>query len=212
MREQTGQFGDRVSQQRPADIRLHARLRVPAQAVCDCPERHRTVGRVFVPKPGCVVQYGQPTQTFGNRCVSTGITLWRNEADRGVTDSSPRVDVAILVGTRILAQLGQPALGRRSLVGHHRAHDLHDYAAMFVSALTQYNSSSHSVSINARFRWEYRPGSDLFVVYSDGRDTAPSMAFYPSSIARSWSRSTNFCDFERAVLGWRCGMRTPLRS
>jgi hypothetical protein len=42
---------------------------------------------------------------------------------------------------------------------------------MFVSALTQYNSATHTVSINARFRWEYRPGSEMFVVYSDGRDT-----------------------------------------
>jgi hypothetical protein len=43
---------------------------------------------------------------------------------------------------------------------------------MFVSALTQYNSSTHTIGINARFRWEYRPGSEVFVVYSDGRDTA----------------------------------------
>ena len=42
---------------------------------------------------------------------------------------------------------------------------------MFVSALTQYSSSSQTFSTNARFRWEYRPGSELFVVYSDGRDT-----------------------------------------
>ena len=42
---------------------------------------------------------------------------------------------------------------------------------MFISALTQYNSSSHTVSNNARFRWEYRPGSEVFIVYSDGRDT-----------------------------------------
>ena len=41
----------------------------------------------------------------------------------------------------------------------------------FVGALVQYNSNSHSLSVNARLRWEYRPGSDLFVVYSDGRDT-----------------------------------------
>ncbi len=26
-------------------------------------------------------------------------------------------------------------------------------------------------STNLRFKWEYQPGSDLFVVYSDGRDT-----------------------------------------
>jgi hypothetical protein len=44
-------------------------------------------------------------------------------------------------------------------------------ARMFVSALVQYNSSTSSVSTNARFRWEYEPGSDLFVVYTDGRDT-----------------------------------------
>ena len=43
---------------------------------------------------------------------------------------------------------------------------------MFVSALNQYNSSSQIFSTNVRFRWEYSLGSDLFVVYSDGRDTA----------------------------------------
>jgi len=32
-------------------------------------------------------------------------------------------------------------------------------------------SRTDSVSTNARFRWEYRPGSELFVVYSDGRST-----------------------------------------
>ncbi len=42
---------------------------------------------------------------------------------------------------------------------------------MFVGALVQYNSTSSSISTNVRFRWEYHPGSDLFVVYTDGRDT-----------------------------------------
>jgi hypothetical protein len=42
---------------------------------------------------------------------------------------------------------------------------------MFVSALLQYNSSANSATSNVRFRWEYEPGSDFFVVYSDGRDT-----------------------------------------
>ena len=42
---------------------------------------------------------------------------------------------------------------------------------MFVGALLQYNSTSRSISTNVRFRWEYHPGSDLFVVYTDGRDT-----------------------------------------
>ena len=42
---------------------------------------------------------------------------------------------------------------------------------MFTSALLQYNSSSHAVSANVRLRWEYRPGSEFFVVYNEDRDT-----------------------------------------
>jgi len=42
---------------------------------------------------------------------------------------------------------------------------------MFASALVQYNSSNHLVSTNARLRWEYRPGSELFVVYNEERDS-----------------------------------------
>jgi hypothetical protein len=42
---------------------------------------------------------------------------------------------------------------------------------MFASALVQYNTSDHSFSSNLRFRWEYRPGSELFLVYTDERDT-----------------------------------------
>ena len=44
---------------------------------------------------------------------------------------------------------------------------------MFVSALVQYNSSNDSLSTNLRLRWEYSPGSELFVVYSEDRDTDP---------------------------------------
>ena len=42
---------------------------------------------------------------------------------------------------------------------------------MFVGALVQFQSATKSASSNLRFRWEYQPGSEMFVVYSDGRDT-----------------------------------------
>ena len=42
---------------------------------------------------------------------------------------------------------------------------------MFVSALVQYNTSNDAVSSNIRLRWEYQPGSELFVVYNEQRDT-----------------------------------------
>jgi hypothetical protein len=41
----------------------------------------------------------------------------------------------------------------------------------FLSGLVQYNSSSDALSASVRFRWEYQPGSDLFVVFTEGRDT-----------------------------------------
>ena len=44
----------------------------------------------------------------------------------------------------------------------------------FVSALVQYNTADNSFSSNFRFRWEYLPGSELFVVYTDERDTVVS--------------------------------------
>jgi hypothetical protein len=42
---------------------------------------------------------------------------------------------------------------------------------MFVSALLQYNSGNNAVAANVRLRWEYQPGSELFVVLNEQRDT-----------------------------------------
>ena len=42
---------------------------------------------------------------------------------------------------------------------------------MFVAALLQYGSSARLGLANLRFRWEYRPGSELFLVYTEGRST-----------------------------------------
>jgi hypothetical protein len=42
---------------------------------------------------------------------------------------------------------------------------------MFASALLQYNSSARTMASNIRLRWEYLPGSELFVVYNEQRDT-----------------------------------------
>jgi hypothetical protein len=44
---------------------------------------------------------------------------------------------------------------------------------MLIGSLIQYNASDHTLSSSVRLRWEYTPGSDLFVVYSDGRNTLP---------------------------------------
>jgi len=43
----------------------------------------------------------------------------------------------------------------------------------FLSGLVQYNSAIDTVSTNLRLRWEYSPGSELFVVYTEDRDSTP---------------------------------------
>jgi hypothetical protein len=61
-----------------------------------------------------------------------------------------------------------------------------DYAfspLMFASALLQYSSADRAVSMNLRYRWEYAPGSELFLVYTDERDATPD-SFTPAPTLR----------------------------
>ena len=47
-------------------------------------------------------------------------------------------------------------------------------ARMLISSLVQFNASAKTLSSSVRLRWEYTGGSELFVVYSDGRDSGKS--------------------------------------
>ena len=64
----------------------------------------------------------------------------------------------------------------------------------FAAALVQYNSSTHSFTTNVRFRWEYIPGSDLFVVFSEGRDTldGPARGLMNRGVAIKLTRLLRF--------------------
>ena len=64
---------------------------------------------------------------------------------------------------------------------------------LFVSSLVQFNVDAKSLSSSVRFRWEYRPGSDLFLVYSDGRDTSrPGTAVLNRTLAVKGTRLLRF--------------------
>jgi hypothetical protein len=41
---------------------------------------------------------------------------------------------------------------------------------MSAAALVQFNTGTSAMNTNVRYRWEYQPGSDLFIVYTDNRD------------------------------------------
>jgi len=54
---------------------------------------------------------------------------------------------------------------------------------MLISSLVQYNVDQETTSASLRLRWEYTGGSELFVVYSDGRDTRT--AGFPALVNRT---------------------------
>jgi hypothetical protein len=53
---------------------------------------------------------------------------------------------------------------------------------MFASGLLQYSSADRAFSTNLRFRWEYAPGSELFLVYTDERATPDDRFDTPTTI------------------------------
>lgn len=70
-----------------------------------------------------------------------------------------------------LNRLHLPAGNVRQTLSRLRA----DYAfttRMFVTMLVQFNSADRRFNSNFRFRWEYLPGSELFLVWTDEHDTA----------------------------------------
>ena len=56
---------------------------------------------------------------------------------------------------------------------------------MFFTGFLQYNSSNDTIGTNLRLRWEYQPGSELFVVYTDERDTLTRT--FPEIINRAFT-------------------------
>ena len=50
---------------------------------------------------------------------------------------------------------------------------------MFVSGIVQYNSTNASVGSNLRLRWEYAPGSEFFVVYTDDYNSETQAGLTP---------------------------------
>ena len=58
-------------------------------------------------------------------------------------------------------------------------------ARMQISSLVQFNVDGKTLTASGRLRWEYTGGSDLFVVYSDGRDT--KHAGFPDLMNRTFA-------------------------
>ena len=49
---------------------------------------------------------------------------------------------------------------------------------MAIRSVTQYNSFTDQFSTSGRFRWTYKPGSDVYVVYNELRRDQDTMFEY----------------------------------
>ena len=134
--------------------------------------------RVVVPVGGYDTNYVRGGYNFGRqRPLSGNVTAQYGTFYTGhittVGVASGRVNVSNQISIEPSLSLNRVTLVQGNfttrLIGTRTTYTL--TPQMFVSALVQYNSSTHALSTNARLRWEYRPGSEFFLVYNDSRGT-----------------------------------------
>ena len=145
----------------------------------DRPEQAFTLPGGVTIRPG-VYEFEQATLSYslGNARKVTGVLSANTGTfyggDQDTVSYSGRVDLTRQLAVEPRVSLTRLTFGeRRVTTGLASARTTYSVTPrMFVAAFLQYNSAAHVVGLNTRFRWEYRPGSDFFLVYSEGRDTA----------------------------------------
>ena len=116
---------------------------------------------------------GQQRRLSGHIGVQLG--EYYNGTIRGLTFSQGRVSILKQLSVEPRVTLNRVALPTGSFTTRQFGART-DYGfspRMFASALLQYSSTDKTFSSNVRFRWEYRPGSEFFVVWTDEQDTNP---------------------------------------
>ena len=145
----------------------------------DRPERAFDLPGGITIRPG-VYDYEQATVSYslGNTRKLTGVLSANTGSfyggDQDTVSYTGRVDLTHQLAVEPRVSLTRLTFGdRRITTGLVSARTNFSMTPrMFVTAFLQYNSAARVVGLNTRFRWEYQPGSDFFLVYSEGRDTA----------------------------------------
>jgi hypothetical protein len=173
---------DRVRECRPFRRGVSGRLRARSASIPDLVERYRSVGSYNT------TRHPRPTSPAAEA------DHWNLRVDHGRFTAAP---------TALSATRGRLSFGPKLFVEPtysvnwvdleegsfttHLAGGRVTYTAtsqMFASALLQYNSDNNTVATNVRLRWEYLPGSELFIVYNDERDTRARLRFATRSLIK----------------------------
>ena len=145
------------------------------------------LARPFVPSPGVIIpvggyhyndvsmtySMGQQRRLSGN--VSVQLGEYYSGTIRGVTFSNGRVSILkqLSVEPRVTYNHVELPTGKFTTKQFGARTDYGFSPRMFASALLQYSSTDHTFSSNVRFRWEYKPGSEFFLVWTDEQNTNP---------------------------------------
>ena len=90
--------------------------------------------------------------------------------------------------TFAIVRIERPAASFTTRLARARV-DLGFTPLMFASALLQYSSADRAFNSNLRFRWEYAPGSEIFLVYTDERDMTADRFVTPTTVRGLKNRS-----------------------
>jgi hypothetical protein len=132
------------------------------------------VGRHTFTSARVAYAFGQQRRMSGSLAFLGG--TFYNGSIRSLVLSGSRVSLTPRLSVEPSVTLNRVSLpaGRFTTTLLRTRGDIAFTPRMFASALVQYSSTDRSLSSNFRFRWEYLPGSEAFVVYTDERDTALS--------------------------------------
>ena len=190
--------GQGVLETRTQNGRFNVELQNSDQLTIESNGNHEQLLRAFTPVPGITLPTGTydfrdatATYAFGQQRRMSGTVAvqagqYYSGTLRAVTVSSARISVLkqfSLEPSLTVNHIELPTAAVTTRLVRLRS----DYGfspRRFVSALVQYSSTDRSISSNLRFRWEYVPGSELFVVYTDDRD--PTL---PASVPRLKNRA-----------------------
>ena len=178
---------DRVLETRQQDVAFEVQLENSDRFTVSATDRYELLRQPFTIAPGVALPvggygfrsvlvgyaFGQQRPVSGSIAVGTG-ELWNGditvvELGRGRVEVTPQLSVEPSLS---LNWVELPEGNFATSLSRVRV----SYTVsprMFFSGLLQHNSSGNTFSTNVRLRWEYSPGSELFVVYTEDRDTDP---------------------------------------
>jgi len=178
---------DRVLETRTQDVAFEIQLENSDRLTVSAEDRYELLTTLFTIAPGVTLPvggygfrdagasyaFGQQRPVSGSVSVRTG-SFWSGDStsvgfSRGRIEVTPQLSVEPSVSFNwVELPEGDFTAGLSRVRVNYTVSP-----RMFFSGLLQHNSSGNTFSTNVRLRWEYSPGSELFVVYTEDRDTDP---------------------------------------